>query len=91
MQIPDGPFFFDRLILDFQAQFSSLIKVAEHGLLTFQNIFFVFLLALSMAFQMGIDRVGCNLLQKLTKSTVRFNVLNFGVSTELFLVFHHFY
>jgi hypothetical protein len=71
--------------LDLQTHFSSLIKVAEHGFpFTFQNILLSFSLGFVDGFADGV-LIGWvyNLLQKLTKSTVRFNVLNFGVSTGI--------
>ena len=72
-------------ILDLQAHFSSLIKVAEHGFpFTSQNI----LLSLSLGFVDGFADgvlIGWiyNLLQNLRKSTIRVNVLNFSISTGI--------
>ena len=72
-------------ILDLQAHFSSLIKVAEHGFpFTSQNI----LLSLSLGFVDGFSDgvlIGWiyNCLQHYRKSINSFNVLNFGISTGI--------
>jgi hypothetical protein len=72
-------------IFDLQTHFSSLIKAAEYGIpYTLQNIFISSSLGFIDGFADGV-LIGWiyNLLQNLRKSIIRFNVLNFSISTGI--------